>query len=109
MVSKSVSALIDLYHESEAYLDARIFHVDSRSKSRAKERDAANVQKPLQINGPKVRSLTQGRKESDFGPTGSTSGGQSGTKQGKVNIKGLYDLIHGDDRRFHYHNVFPPS
>ncbi|KIR31099.1 hypothetical protein I352_06528 [Cryptococcus deuterogattii MMRL2647] len=75
----------------------QIWFQNRRSKSRAKERDAANVQKPLQINGPKVRSLTQGRKESDFGPTGSTSGGQSGTKQGKVNIKGLYDLIHGDD------------
>lgn len=83
--------------------------MDSRSKSRAKERDAANVQKPLQINSPKVKPFTQGRKENDIELTGSTSGGQSGTKQGKVNITGLYDLIHDDDRRFHYHSVFPNS
>lgn len=98
-----------MYHESEAYVDARICHVDSRSKSRAKERDAVNVQKPLQINSPKVKPFTQGRKENDIELTGSTSGGQSGTKQGKVNITGLYDLIHDDDRRFHYHSVFPNS
>ncbi|KAE8543282.1 hypothetical protein D1P53_000773 [Cryptococcus gattii VGV] len=75
----------------------QIWFQNRRSKSRAKERNAANVQKPLQINGPKVRSLTEGRKESDIGPTGPTSGGQSGTKEGKVNITGLYDLIHDDD------------
>lgn len=98
-----------MYHESEAYVDAHICHVDSRSKSRAKERDAANIQKPLQINSPKVKPFTQGRKENDIELTGSTSGGQSETKQGKVNITGLYDLIHDDDRRFHYHSVFPNS
>lgn len=101
LVPKSVSAFITLYHEAETYI--RPFN--SRSKSRAKERDAANVPKLLQTNNPNIKPFAQEQEKGRNGSTGQTSGDWGEMKHGRVNTECLNSLILDDDRGFHYHNA----
>lgn len=78
---------------------------NSRSKSRAKERDAANVPKLLQTNNPNIKPFAQEQEKGRNGSTGQTSGDWGEMKHGRVNTECLNSLILDDDRGFHYHNA----
>ncbi|OWZ70049.1 hypothetical protein AYX14_04566 [Cryptococcus neoformans] len=75
----------------------QIWFQNRRSKSRAKERDAANVPKLLQTNNPNIKPFAQEQEKGRNGSTGQTSGDWGEMKHGRVNTECLNSLILDDD------------